>query len=183
MRTDRDGAVPTDEGPDLVALIAGRMERLIDECEAGLEALEQSLPSLRDARDRVSLTSRTRGARGSELPLSHVRPATEERNVARVQVDHATIDELLDFQEQLARIPGVTSVSISAMGDAGASLVVEIEPSSPGAPSHAVESETRDAPTVLCAVCGRVISKGSDLVSHGLCPNCTGSFMRGEVAR
>ena len=175
--------MPADDRLDLVALIAGRVERLIEDCEAGLEALEQSLPSLRDARDRVFLSSRASARRevgsrrvGGEAP-------TQQAGVARVRVEHASVDELLDFQEQLARLPGVTGVSISAMGDDGASLIVEMQPDGPDATNGEAEAHEGDGPTVLCAVCGRVISKGGDLISHGLCPGCTESFMRGEVLR
>lgn len=156
----------------LLGAIAGRFDQLINECEASLRALEQSLPALRDARRRLGEPRDPEPVEASPGPSVH--------NVARIQVRHASIEDLLDFQEQLARLPGVAGVSISAMGEGGAALVVEMR----GGEQPPAERERNEAaPTVVCTVCGRTIAEGGEQVSHGLCSDCTGSFLRGEVAR
>jgi hypothetical protein len=156
----------------LLGAIAGRFDQLIRECEASLQALEQSLPVLRDARRRLGEPQETQPIEES--------PGQPVHDVARIQVRHASIEDLLDFQEQLARLPGVAGVSISAMGEGGAALVVEMRG---GEPIPRERDGDDAAPTVVCTVCGRTIAQGSDQVSHGLCSDCTSSFLRGEIAR
>jgi hypothetical protein len=69
------------------------------------------------------------------------------------------------------------------MGEGGAALVVEMggEGRPPLRPFE--ERGLDDAPTVVCTVCGRTIATGGAQVSHGLCAECTSSYLRGEIAR
>jgi hypothetical protein len=56
-------------------------------------------------------------------------PAQPSANAPKVQIDvkGSGFGELLDFQERLSQIPGVSRVSISAIDNERATLVVELE--------------------------------------------------------
>jgi hypothetical protein len=73
---------------------------------------------------------------GPEAPEPGPPPASPGRSSAvHVQVQGPSLGALLDFQEQLSRLPGVARVSMSQVNEDRAMLIVELERESPGAES------------------------------------------------
>ncbi|MGH7752881.1 MAG: hypothetical protein ACREN5_08705 [Gemmatimonadales bacterium] len=72
------------------------------------------------------------------------------------------LERVLNFQEALALVEGVTNITLIGAPEGRAHLVVEL-----GEVAKAAVD-----PTIVCAWCGRLIAEGGAQVSHGLCPDC-----------
>lgn len=99
----------------------------------------------------------------------------------QVDVEGADFENLLNLQEQLSNLERVLRVSVTRLEHGRATLLVEMAPDSgPEQPREAFASDDTppEEPTVLCAWCGKLISAGSSAISHGLCPECAGPFVR-----
>ena len=125
---------------------------------------------------------------GSSTTLHSVtleRPEEEQVDVpskdVRIEVPEASVDDLLDFQEQLSQIPGVSITLIQGLRKGGVSFLVRLdsENEDPYEDGSSLESQ----PRVVCMFCGKVISDGTAGVSHGLCPDCARAFLKGETPR
>lgn len=120
----------------------------------------------------------------AEHAMDRPRPEPAESDVCRptqVDVVGADFENLLSLQEQLSNFERVLRVSVTRLEPGRASLLVEMAPDSgseqPGE-AFASDDTPPEEPTVLCAWCGRLISAGSSAISHGLCPECAGPFVR-----
>ena len=91
--------------------------------------------------------------------------AAEEEQVdvpskdVRIEVPEASVDDLLDFQEQLSQIPGVSITLIQGLRKGGVSFLVRLdsENEDPYEDGSSLESQ----PRVVCMFCGKAISDGN----------------------
>ena len=88
---------------------------------------------------------------------------------AMVEVRSRSIEQLLTFEEGLARIDGVESVSVVGSTTSGTRFLVHV------AGGEAVERLTR-----ICAWCGKLIEAGGPQVSHGLCADCAAKMLTSD---
>lgn len=87
---------------------------------AGLEGLASGFKGQHTAAGRSEVTSTSAAP---ESPPNHGRPPK-----VQVDVKGSGFGELLDFQERLSNLGGVARVSINAIDNERATLVVELEP-------------------------------------------------------
>jgi hypothetical protein len=89
--------------------------------------------------------------------------------VAHIGAQSGEIGALLEFQERLSELDGVSRVTIAGSAGGRTSFLVELSPEVP--------SEVQ----VECSVCGRVIVAGRQPPSHGLCDSCRETFGAGPL--
>jgi len=74
-------------------------------------------------------------------------------------------ESLLTFKDALAETDGIGRVLLTEFVDDHATLVVT-------AVSAGLDVIATEAPSVVCAWCGRMLTVGGSMVSHGICPAC-----------
>ena len=99
---------------DYLAAVAG-----IQSVVSGLEGLAHGFKGQHAARSGAGSATPT-----ADAPAEHEPPRIQKLNV---DVKGSGFGALLDFQERLSSIPGVSRVSISAIDNERATLVVELE--------------------------------------------------------
>jgi len=107
------------------------------------------------------------GASDESTPDLLERPDAPEPGrpqVARIETPSADLPSLLNFQEQLAELQGVTKVTITGSGSRGTVFLVELD--------DGAHSQNR----VVCSQCGKTLNDGPEPVSHGLCEDCRALF-------
>ena len=74
-------------------------------------------------------------------------------------------ESLLTFRDALAETAGVGRVLLTEFGDDHATFAITAASAGP-------EATATEAPSVVCAWCGRLLTLGGSMVSHGICPAC-----------
>ena len=169
-------AAEVELGPVELAILAA-MDELLRDLESSSRRLESWIPKLQSLDEPEPATKRQATARA--WPVAEDVDAAP--NDVRIEVAKASVDDLLDFQEQLSQISGVSNIVIEGLCEGGVSLLVQLE--SKNGDFDGEESLLESQPRVVCVLCGKVISEGTAEVSHGLCPGCTRAFLKGETPR
>ncbi|MEP7216144.1 MAG: hypothetical protein ABI782_07810 [Anaerolineaceae bacterium] len=169
-------------GPDAEfdPLIAA-LTRPIVALETRYRAAGQTVTEIIEGLSRLSAGTRGRGLSPDlRAPLS-AEPAEERPPLGRLRVSFDDDAILLGFQAAVAALPGVLSVTVLGKRANQVDLLVELE-SSEGATASGAGPQTGNAvqPTMVCAVCDRILVKGGREVTHGLCAACTSQFMKIE---
>ena len=163
-------------GPMERAVIA-HIGAFIGDLEATSQRIDSALPALRDLQSAAGPLRLYAAPPG----VAEVEDVADRPESVRIEVDETSLDTLLDFQEQLSNIPGIAGVAVTPTERGGLTLHVRLEGG--GQPEHEDEISDESMPAVLCVTCGKVISEGTRPPSHGLCPDCTVAFLRGETPR
>lgn len=106
----------------------------------------------------------------AEFPsVERIRLAEAGDRSARLAVTLAAsptpMESLLTFRDTLAETRGVGRVLLTEFVDDHATFLVALE-------SASAEFTATEAPSVVCAWCGRLLTVGGSLISHGICPAC-----------
>lgn len=163
------------------AAIGNRLGEIIADFETASRRLDTLLPQLRLmalGEMEILRGAETRPPTQDEALGWEEQPSADgEHREVELRVEEGTVDQLLQLQEQLSRIPGISGITVTGVGEGRAGLLVHLGARDP------VPSGADEGPTIVCVMCGRTINVGSAAISHGLCPSCTTSYLKGEAPR
>ncbi len=206
--TEDQGQEPGD--PDLPAAVRGRLSTLLSEFSDAAAMMEQVitvLESVTGSRPSRSSPALFGGARKEAQPSMDVRlevvldspggiddlheALSDLAGVQRVRLSKAdettatfsiTLDasptrseSVITFREALSGIAGARQVRLTEFVDDHATFVLSVGAAGLGSPAL-------EAPSVVCAWCGRLLTIGSGLISHGICRTCASRTASGAGA-
>jgi hypothetical protein len=169
----------TTSGSTLVDAIHAPLVAAMREYNAAIAAMAQIVDALRPLTNALGMPEAAEPAPPSAQPASPIpsavpvttaeagEPAAAREALEAVDIEVTAADEvtILEFEEQLAELPGVTRVSLKSYAQGKAILSVELQ--------SALPATDGDPPlSVVCAWCGKLLTVGEARVSHGLCADC-----------
>lgn len=153
--------------------LASGLDELCAEYEAALRAIHRLVRELQGLRDGLQPSAAQAGPREAAAARPPADAPLPPR-MAEIEVRESGVSEVLALQEVLANVPGISRVTLTGTSEGRVRILVELTQDIASQPAA-----DRPAPTLVCAFCSHVISEGGVELSHGLCAECAGPFLRG----